>query len=141
MKTLVPFSAILLLVSCGNRPPVIESITATPDTVLVNGQSKLEAVATDPDGDPLRYFWKSSSGILSDSTANPVTWTAPKLANTYYIYLTVKDAKDDSANASIAVTVKPGGLKELRVTARRAGVWRRGWSTALIPQAKLKRVK
>ncbi len=114
MKAVVAFVTILLVVACTNRPPVIEAIVANPDTVTVNGQSKIEAVVTDPEGDILRYFWTASSGTLSPSTAETVTWTAPKLVGAYEISLTVRDAKENACDTSVTVTVRSGGLQKLR---------------------------
>lgn len=114
MRAVVACVTILIAVACTNRPPVIEAIVANPDTVTVNGQSKIEAVVTDPDGDILRYFWMASSGTLSSSTADTVTWTAPKLVGIYDISLTVRDAKENSSDTSVTVFVTSGGLQKLR---------------------------
>jgi chitinase len=109
LRAVIAVVAITLSVSClRNRPPVIETIAANPETVSVNGQTKIEVLATDPDGDALRYSWQAESGSLSPSTADTVTWFAPKLVGTYMVALTVRDSKDSYTDTSIAITVQSG---------------------------------
>ncbi|HHM23511.1 MAG TPA: T9SS type A sorting domain-containing protein [Bacteroidetes bacterium] len=53
-----------------NRPPVITYFSPPRDTSLVTGQSLwLELRASDPDGDPLRFFWTRNGQPVADSSA------------------------------------------------------------------------
>lgn len=114
MKAGLASAMLLLAVSCANRPPVIEAIAAHPDTVVQNGQSKIEAVASDPDNDVLRYCWTASAGFLSESTGDTVTWTAPKLVGGYDISLVVRDSKENTADTTVTITVISDGFKRVR---------------------------
>jgi len=58
-----------------NQCPVIESYTASPIEVAVGHDVILSALATDADGDSLRYDWQSTDG----------TFTSPRSANTRFV--------------------------------------------------------
>ena len=42
-----------------NSPPVIQSITADPDTFYAGHYTTVTVMATDPDGDILQYQWEA----------------------------------------------------------------------------------
>ena len=86
-----------------NKPPVISSLTADPDSVEVNGTSDLVCVATDPDGDSLIYNWEIAAGSISVTGSN-VTWTAPSSEGTYSVSCTVDDGNGGQDEKSINIS-------------------------------------
>jgi hypothetical protein len=82
----------------GNRPPIIQSLTATPPTISVGSSATITVVATDPDNQPLTYKWSASTGdILGEGPS--VRFTASFCCRgPNYVQVTVKD------NAGASVT-------------------------------------
>jgi hypothetical protein len=74
-----------------NNKPVISSFTITPQNPVIGSNVTIQCNATDSDNDTLSYNWSATGGILSSTTTNPVTWTAPNTAGTYTINVTVSD--------------------------------------------------
>jgi hypothetical protein len=100
MAAVVAISLVaLLLTSCKdsatepvNHPPIIESLTATPEIVHTNGITRLECQGSDQDGDSLSYWWLSSAGSFSGSQALPqIFWRAPNEHGIYTIRIRVSD--------------------------------------------------
>ena len=87
-----------------NDNPVINSLTAQPDTVQITENSTIRVDADDPDGDPLSYSWSKSGGTLNRS-GSQVTWTAPIEVGTYVVSVSVSDDKGGSAGGSISLFV------------------------------------
>jgi hypothetical protein len=88
----------IIIVACKkNEPPVINSVTANPDSVTPGQATTLTVNADDPDGDVLTYTWAATSGTLSSTSGSSVTWTAPVVIGNYTITVTAED---------------PGGLKD-----------------------------
>lgn len=99
-----------------NNAPVVNEILATPQSVTINQNGYIEpvivtAVATDKDGDPLKYNWSCSVGKietgLSDysTTTNPARWNPPNTRGNYSVTCTVSDGKETNKK-SINITVK-----------------------------------
>lgn len=85
LSAVLPLVAGLAVINgCGtpaNNPPVIESISALPsDSAQVGGSPiTLEVVATDEDDDVLSFAWRVSSGALSRTSGDSVTWVATEV--------------------------------------------------------------
>ena len=101
-------------VTISNVAPVIGTLTATPQTLLDNASSQLQAVASDSDGpSALSYQWTilSGGGSLNNSAlANPIYTPANVSASTT---VTINVAVSDGAtttNRSITLTVNDAGL-------------------------------
>jgi hypothetical protein len=75
-----------------NRLPVIDSLSASPESVEPQNRSTITCEATDPDGDPLTYSWWAKYGRI-EGTGNVVTWVAPKELGKYEIEVIVRDNK------------------------------------------------
>ena len=89
----------------GNHPPVIDQILANPDTMLINALCSLEVVASDADGDSLRYQWSANAGtFISGAQDTAATWQAPALPGSYTITVAVSD-DDSTVSADKDVTV------------------------------------
>lgn len=87
-----------------NQIPVISSISSDLASVAPGDSTIITSVASDPDGDSLSYNWSTNGGSLS-GMGKVVTWTAPEVAGTYSITVTVDDGRDGTANKSYTITV------------------------------------
>jgi Big-like domain-containing protein len=99
-------------VTMANARPRIDPLTATAGGVdarqgVAPGTAvSLAAVATDPNGNPLTYHWKSSSGTLPDTVASTATWTVPSNPGTYSAYVSVNDNRGGFMTRKVEVTVR-----------------------------------
>jgi hypothetical protein len=94
--------------TCSNQAPTV-LITATPSAIFFGQTSRIVALATDDEGDPLTYVWTCSGGTFTEGTGTPnVTWQAPNTEGTYTITVTVSDGENTvTASAAITVTEPP----------------------------------
>ena len=77
-----------------NQSPIIQSNTASPQTIKTGEITQLTCVATDPDGDELTYLWSSEKGIFINGTVGEsVPWQAPQEPGDYSISIIVNDGK------------------------------------------------
>lgn len=95
----------------GNQPPVIEEILVNPSTVEPSGDAELTAVATDPEGEELSYFWSSEGGEIEtglsaySTTTNPARWNAPEETGEYEVKCTVSDS-ESTVSKTVTVEVR-----------------------------------
>ena len=87
-----------------NQIPVISSISSDLDSVAPGDSATITSVASDPDGDSLSYNWSTNGGSLS-GVGKVVTWTAPEVAGTYSITVTVDDGRGGTVDKSYTITV------------------------------------
>jgi hypothetical protein len=73
-----------------NQPPVMQYVTAIPDTIQLGGTCELRADASDPEQQNLTFTWEAPAGII-DASGDPVIWHAPDVEGTYSILCTVSD--------------------------------------------------
>lgn len=88
-----------------NNAPLINRLSASPRKMNLSASSVITCVASDVDNDPLSYVWNSSSGTLSGSGPS-VTWTAPGIADNFYITCQVTDGSGGVVKDSIGVEVR-----------------------------------
>jgi hypothetical protein len=88
-----------------NFPPIVHSVLATPSTVVAGGVVDLFVDATDDKPDPLAYAWTASDGTFSDPLAPATQWTAPALAGSYTIEITVTDSDGGTVVIIIIIIV------------------------------------
>ena len=93
----------LTLSVMANQPPQI-SLDADPKTVLPKGSSTITCIATDPDGDAVRYSWSASDGSIS-GVGDKVTWSAPNKDGNFDITVLVSDGKGNETTGNIMITV------------------------------------
>ncbi len=88
-----------------NHFPVIQSVTANPDTIYIDGTTSLSCVATDSDQDELTYTWFSQLGSFPNGlSGSSIQWIAPSDSGSYSITVTVSDGVDsDQDFVSVAV--------------------------------------
>jgi hypothetical protein len=89
-----------------NQSPVISQITANPAKIVAGQSTTINAVATDPDDDPITLSWSASGGTVS-GTGNQVTWTSPKSAGNFTVTLTAKDNLGAQTTSSVTIEVQP----------------------------------
>ena len=87
-----------------NNAPTITSVTVNPSSVVVGGSATVTIDASDADGDVLNYACTPSGGSISGTGAT-VTWTAPVVAGTYTLSVTVTDNHGGEATATASLTV------------------------------------
>ena len=88
-----------------NEPPIITSLTASPDGVEAGGSSTLTCVANDPDGDNLSFNWESAYGSINGN-GSIVTWTAPSSEGSYSVSCQVDDGNGGQDIDSINIIVE-----------------------------------
>lgn len=91
-----------------NHPPVIDSLTITPQILRVGQPAMVVCYAHDPDGDELNYHWSVSAGILVGS--GPRIQYVPDpccggLTNTLTVI--VKDSRGGATQGQLHVAVSP----------------------------------
>ncbi len=89
-----------------NYPPIAN---AGPDKELYEEQSVILAGSgSDPDGDPITYYWSCTGGHLSNRYIAQPVFTAPQVSSdrTYTCTLTVTDDGGLSDSDSMTVTVR-----------------------------------
>jgi hypothetical protein len=101
--------AIMMLVpSCKampDHPPIIMSLRAEPEAVLLSESCQIECTASDDDGDELSYEWLASEGKIDGSGAM-VTWTAPEAEGLYNIEVIVTDSRGGEVTDYVTIPVK-----------------------------------
>lgn len=87
-----------------NQSPIISSLSANPSGVLFGGSTTITCIASDPDGDVVRYSWTASGGNIT-GVGNKVTWIAPSKGGGYNISVIVSDGKGGETRGNVMVTV------------------------------------
>jgi len=76
--------------SASNTPPVIRSISATPNAVGFGQYTDITCVATDANRDSLTYYWFAAFGKIYES-GPIIEWHAPDIDGSYWVIVTVND--------------------------------------------------
>ncbi len=107
--SIIIVAAIMMLVpSCKampNHPPIITSLKAEPEAILVSESCRIECIASDEDGEELNYEWSASKGDISGDGAS-VNWTAPDSEGIYNVVVKVSDGRGAEASDSITIPVR-----------------------------------
>jgi hypothetical protein len=87
-----------------NQSPVISSLTASQSGILTGGSTTLTCIASDPDGDIVRYSWSASEGNIT-GVGNKVTWVAPNKGGNFNITVILSDGKGGETRGNVMVSV------------------------------------
>ena len=121
------FVLYFIILSCGvvekltNRAPIITSISATPDSLLIGETSVLAVEATDPDNDELSYQWNCNHGLLSSSQGSTVQWTAPQYEGSFVVEATVKDVNGEKVSDNITLIVTSENAPSIKILSPKNG--------------------
>ena len=75
-----------------NYCPVIDEISAAPQTTTISDPVMLQALGTDPDDTaPVTYLWEASNGLITDGTQPTTTYTCATIGD-HTITLTISDS-------------------------------------------------
>ncbi|HEX6203969.1 MAG TPA: carboxypeptidase regulatory-like domain-containing protein [Thermoanaerobaculia bacterium] len=96
-----------------NRRPVLDAVVSRqngePTRHAPPGATvQLAALVRDPDGDRLRYAWKTDSGQLGDGEAT-VAWSLPSRPGAYTAYVLVSDGRGGDVQGKVTVAVGARG--------------------------------
>jgi hypothetical protein len=93
----------------GNRPPVIESLIATPEFGIADIEVfTFDAKASDPDGDRLTYAWRLELGPGGSATGSGPRASARYtggVSTTWPVTVIVSDSVGNTAQATVNVAV------------------------------------
>ncbi len=102
-----------------NSPPVIQSMTADPDTFYAGDSTIVTVVATDPDGDILQYFWEARKLERIGGQGNTVMLEACdceiRVPTDDIVIATVTDGRGGEVLDSVSVHILPSELDSASV--------------------------
>ena len=87
-------------------PPVVTGIQSASKYTVISGQNTFTALVTPVQGEVLTYAWSASSGVLTQSTGNPVAWQAPATPTVATITVKVTNQDLRSTTVTSGVLVK-----------------------------------
>jgi hypothetical protein len=91
-----------------NEAPVVDSLVASPASVVTGGTLSVTVTAHDPNaGDTVSYAWSAPSGTFSRPDQASTTWTAPSTPGLVRLTLTLSDSRGASLATFVDVTVSP----------------------------------
>lgn len=107
LSVLVLLTGFILVTGCAppNNPPVIDSLQAAKNPIVLSGTSEIKCLASDPDGDILTYKWSANGGIFNGQGSD-VTWAAPAASGTYTILVDITDGKKDKVSGQLDIAVR-----------------------------------
>ena len=102
------------LAGCGNRPPEIVGVSASPNPVEPNLNTDITCTVSDADGDLINYEWYS---VFDDTTytASSFTWKAPNQEDSFTFTLTVSDGQGGVDSTSLLVIVQYTGIPAVTI--------------------------
>jgi len=96
---------ILFSTMLANDGPVISSLEAERDTIILGERCQIVCNATDPDGDELSYGWSADGGEIRGQGA-VLEWIAPGSVGSYNITVIVMDSRGSAVTDYITITVQ-----------------------------------
>ena len=98
-----------------NNDPVINGLYAESNSLSVGQSSAVIAVASDADGDNLKYQWFVSKGDISGEGSR-ITWTAPMTSGAYTISVRVTDDRGGESTMTLTLGLNIITLTFLDIT-------------------------
>ncbi len=101
----------VLNVASANRAPVVDAAITAPATVLAGDDAALSIGATDPDGDPLTYTWRTSpagAGTFTNANTASASWRSGDISldTNFTLQVTVSDGVASvTRSATVRATV------------------------------------
>lgn len=110
------FISSLAIVSCvqpesavtstgSNNPPVIESVLLEPPTLNVGTTAEIKVIASDPDGDQLKYSWFTVLGDIIGSGSEVRYTAAFCCVGSNTVTVTVADAYGAKVTHDISIEI------------------------------------
>jgi hypothetical protein len=84
----------------GLYAPVITGLHADREPLVRGQDNQLTVLVTNVNGIALAYHWKASGGVLKDSTAQSVRWTAPDSIGTYDLDVSVTGSDETQGTSA-----------------------------------------
>jgi hypothetical protein len=114
VRTLLLAAGLALVVAgCGrqfNRAPVITRLVGNPNPVTFSSQGRttIEAQATDPDRDVVRFTWTANGGTFANTEGDRVLWYIEPCCPDGEFLVTVRadDGRGGVAEASLTILVR-----------------------------------
>ena len=97
--------SILLYTMLPNHLPVITSLEAEPEGVLLGGDCRIVCNASDRDGDQLTYNWSARWGGTTGEGAT-VTFTPPPAVGSYNVTVNVTDGRGGESTDYVTIEVR-----------------------------------
>ena len=83
----------------------VVNIAASPETVLVSGQSQISAVVDNPSGTKVSYYWQAYRGVVAGTGSNVTYFGSYCCAGTDWVVLTVENEEGEKATEVRVLTV------------------------------------
>jgi hypothetical protein len=95
-----------------NQPPIVSATITGPTSVLAGSFASLSVTASDPDGDPLTYSWRTvpiDQGTFTTSTNATTNWRSGdiSIATDFTVQLTVSDGEDFVTRSKVVRATVP----------------------------------
>ncbi len=98
-------SVVIQVSANAGEAPVITSLTIDHDPVLAGGTAALEAVAEDPQDDPVTFSWSASVGTVTAGTNGAATYHAPPEPGEDVVTCTASDPGGNSSSKTFQVGI------------------------------------
>jgi hypothetical protein len=86
----------------------IVSLTAEPDTLYLNQQSRIAVVVDNPEGGALTYAWTAYQGAIGGAGPEVLYFGSYCCAGTDWVVLTVRsEERDEAVTRVVVMTVLP----------------------------------
>lgn len=107
-----------------NRAPVCTGVRSAQADVYAGDTVALEANATNPDGDPMRFEWAASGGRVVGSGSTVVLDTTGLAAGEYRVTAVANDGKGHfvECGATVVVAPRPDGLADVALASDKTSV-------------------
>jgi predicted secreted protein len=97
--------AVLLDTTLANHRLAITSLKVEANWIAPKGNLNVTCEAAAPRGETLSYNWSTDGGNITGGGAT-VTWTAPLLAGSYNVTVTVTDSHGDEVTKNVTIEVR-----------------------------------